>query len=306
MSEIGTLEALQGLHQELVAACDRRFENVEILRQALQAHADAFKKLLDKPARDATSRTAVQSGTSSLASPSQMGCPAIANQTVVAGIGQITVNDGGYKLNQDFVESTLKLADELELDEVEAAKVLLLVDAEGDMETLGRSLFECGIIRFHQTRKYLLDCMRLCIELTKDEDLDDEYPEFKDYIGEFTEQAIFGAAVPGGRTVSTGTRFVPRCMSAMSDIGLWLQRITEKVATSNLMYQSTPAIPAEFEETIEFTRVSLLQQHELLAVILCAAIEKNHSEVQNFRDAITQLKRADRYNIQLSKSLATP
>jgi nuclear pore complex protein Nup205 len=66
MSEIGSLEALQGLHQELVAACDHRFENVEILRQTLQAHANAFKKLLDKPARSSTSRTAVQSGTSSL------------------------------------------------------------------------------------------------------------------------------------------------------------------------------------------------------------------------------------------------
>lgn len=301
MSEIGTLEALQGLHQELVAACDHRFENVEILRQALQAHAEAFKKLLDKPARSQTSRTAVQSGTSSLAIYNTVS-GANANVLLVWGIGRITVNDEGYKLNQDFVESTLKLADELELDEVEAAKVLLLVDAEGDVETLGRSLFECGVIRFHQTRKYLLDCMRLCIELTKDDDLDDDYPDFKDYIGEYTEQAVFGAAVPG-QGASTSNKIVPRCISAMNDIGQWLQRIAEKVNTSNLMYQSTPTMPAEFAETMDFTRVSLLQQHELLAVIVSAAVDKNHSEGKDFKDFFSQLKRSDRYNIQLSKLL---
>lgn len=195
----------------------------------------------------------------------------------------------------------MKLADELELDEVEAAKVLLLVDAEGDMETLGRSLFECGIIRFHQTRKYLLDCMRLCIDLTKDDDLDDDFPDFKDDIEVFTEQAVFGAAVPGAQASSTGAKFVPRCISAMADIGAWLQRITEKVNTSNLMYQSPPAIPLELAETIQFTRVSLLQQHELLAVLLRSAVEKNHSDVQHFKDFFASLKKRERYDHLLGK-----
>jgi hypothetical protein len=62
MSELGALEGLQALHRELLAACEHRFENVEWLEQLLLAHSDAFKKLLDKPARDAKSRSAVQSG----------------------------------------------------------------------------------------------------------------------------------------------------------------------------------------------------------------------------------------------------
>ncbi|KAH8910283.1 hypothetical protein BR93DRAFT_950194 [Coniochaeta sp. PMI_546] len=268
MSEIGSLESLQSLHRELVAVCQHRFENVEVLRQSLLEHADAFKRLLDKPARDSRSRSTVQSG-------------------------KVKIKDDEYSLNQDFVDSTLKLADELELDEIEAAKVLL--EAEGDMEVMDRSLLECGIIRFHQYRKYLLDCMRLCIDLTNDDELEDE---IRDMIGEITEAIVFGAAVPGGQAVTPG-KFVPRCLNAMADIKVWLQRITEKIATTNLMYQSRPAIPADFEEAIEFSRFSLVQQHESLAVILSAAIEKHHSDVTHFKDFFSLLKKTDRYDQML-------
>ena len=62
MSEPGTLESLEALHKELLPASEYRFENVQFLEQSLLAHADAFRKLLDKPARDSKHRAAVQSG----------------------------------------------------------------------------------------------------------------------------------------------------------------------------------------------------------------------------------------------------
>lgn len=165
------------------------------------------------------------------------------------------------------------------------------------MEVMDRSLLECGIIRFHQQRKYLLDCMRLCIELTNDEELEEEV---KDVMGEITETIVFGAAVPGAQAGTPG-KFVPRCLAAMADIRVWLQWITEKVATTNLMYQSRPAVPSEVEESIEFSRVSLVQQHEALAIILCAAIEKHHSDVTHFKDFFSLLKKTDRYDQMLGK-----
>lgn len=296
MSEVGALEDLQSLHGELLAVCEHRLENVEVLRQALAAHADAFKKFLDKPPRNSTSRSAVQSGTWIASCRSiTAGVDAVANQ-VVCGLGKIKIEDDEYTLNQDFVDSTLKLADELDLDEIEAAKVLL--EAEDDMAVLGRSLLECGIIRFHQQRKYLLDCMRLLIDLSNDDELE---PDLKDYFGQITERDVFGAATPGDHVVTPG-KFVPRCLAAMTDIRVWLQRISEKVNTTNLMYQSKPAIPPEFEEAMEFSRVSLVQQHELLAVILSAAIEKHHSDVKHFRDFLEFLKKTDRYDHMLGKS----
>lgn len=266
MSEPGKLESLQALHAELVPACEHHFENVQFLEQSLLAHADAFKRLLDKPARDSKNRATVQTG-------------------------KITVDDEEYSLNQDFVDNTLKVADELELDEIETAKLLL--EAQAARELLDRSLFERGIIRFHQQRKYLLDCVRLCIQLANDDELEDG---FQDFFGAFVTETIYGAAVPGGQAPREEEKIVPRCMAAMQDIKVWLQRIAEKVATTNLMYQTQPAIPPEFQEAIEFSRVSLVQQHELLAVILCSAIEKHQASVKDFRAFFQLLKRIDRYD----------
>lgn len=62
MSETSPLESLEALHRELVAVCEHRFESLHILEQELDAHAQAFRKLLDKPARSETSRNVVKTG----------------------------------------------------------------------------------------------------------------------------------------------------------------------------------------------------------------------------------------------------
>lgn len=64
MTETSPLEALEALHRELVAVCEHRFESLHILEQELDAHTQAFRKLLDKPARSEKSRNAVKTGTS--------------------------------------------------------------------------------------------------------------------------------------------------------------------------------------------------------------------------------------------------
>lgn len=62
MAEVTALDGLQALHRELVAACEHRFESLHQLEQELDAHAEAFKKLLDKRPRSNASRDAVKTG----------------------------------------------------------------------------------------------------------------------------------------------------------------------------------------------------------------------------------------------------
>lgn len=62
MTEISPLDALEALHRELVAVCDHRFESLHVLEQELDSHAQAFRKLLDKPTRSEKSRAAVKTG----------------------------------------------------------------------------------------------------------------------------------------------------------------------------------------------------------------------------------------------------
>ena len=64
MEDRDTATGLRGLYQDLSALSASSFVNIERLRIELEAHIDDFKKLLDKPAKNNTSRQAVLSGES--------------------------------------------------------------------------------------------------------------------------------------------------------------------------------------------------------------------------------------------------
>jgi nuclear pore complex protein Nup205 len=62
MEDGDTLVGLRGLYQDLSALSDSSFVNIERLRVELETHIEDFKKLLDKPSKNNTSRQAVLSG----------------------------------------------------------------------------------------------------------------------------------------------------------------------------------------------------------------------------------------------------
>ena len=62
MTDLISLEELQALHQELLAVCDSRVDNLPILEQSLDALADRFKNPLKEPSKSNESRNAVMSG----------------------------------------------------------------------------------------------------------------------------------------------------------------------------------------------------------------------------------------------------
>ncbi|UZP41372.1 hypothetical protein NXS19_009188 [Fusarium pseudograminearum] len=182
--------------------------------------------------------------------------------------------------------------DEVELDELESTRCLL--ESQEDPNTLGRSLLECAIIRFHQQRKYVLDIVRLLLEI---EGLDDDIADaealesVKLYVAERLLQPSMGA--------DTTKRIVPRCMASMREIKAWLQKIGDKIAAAQTLGQTTTNGVSEQMETIEFSRVSLMQQHELLGVILCRSIEMRQGSTQDFLDFVSVLQKVDRYDALL-------
>ncbi len=62
MEDPGGLADLQGLHQDLLALEASRLRNVDRLWADLEAHVSEFKQLLDKPAKNETSRKALLAG----------------------------------------------------------------------------------------------------------------------------------------------------------------------------------------------------------------------------------------------------
>ncbi|KAK1756138.1 nucleoporin Nup186/Nup192/Nup205 [Echria macrotheca] len=269
MSGLRALEALQALHCELLAFRQHRFEDVQTLEELLAENTKTFRRFLDKKKRDQESRRKL-------------------------GAGKIALGENGeeeYEINSEFVDDALKVAEELDLDELEAARLLLDAAAEGDHEVYGRPLWACGVMRFHQERRFLLDCMRLMIEIAGDEDLEDG---MRDAFGDMVALTVYQIGAPG---TDTKDKFPIRCMDAMVSVRQTLQAIGQRMTAKSLLAQASLLSKiGEDAEVYEFARVSLVEQHELLAVILSSAVEAQLTTIDEFKDLIEWLKRADKYD----------
>ncbi|RDA91059.1 hypothetical protein CP533_3063 [Ophiocordyceps camponoti-saundersi (nom. inval.)] len=266
MADFTTLDALLAFHRELVAlqnGYDGGIENLEneFLARAFERELD---KLLEHPSKKEQSRNAVKSG-------------------------KISLDGSDYNINDKFQQDALLLSDELDLDELEATRLLL--DSQDDPPVLGRSLLECGIIRFHRQRNSALDTWRILLELDKVED-DADGTNAREDIKMFVAARLS----PSGPGVK---RYVPNCMSAMLRIKAWLQKLSDKIAAAQTLSQGNQAGLSEEMEAVEFARLSLVQQHELFGVILCRCIEKRQAETSDFFDFLSTLKKADKYDALL-------
>jgi hypothetical protein len=75
-----------------------------------------------------------------------------------------------------------------------------------------------------------------------------------------------------------------------------LQAVMEKAAAWNVLQQGGLGKPPANQETYDFSRSSLVEQHECLATILHAAVEKRHATVNDFQDFLKVIRKADKYD----------
>ena len=207
-------------------------------------------------------------------------------------IGKVERDGQIYEINDDFQQGTFQLADELNLDEVDASHIFF--DAQDDADATGRSILSCSIIRFHQRRKFLLDCLRLVLQQNAElEGNSEQEQELQNYLGQ-----IITESVRIQRTTNNTQTFVSRCISAMGSIRQWLQKISDKVSSASVLGQ--PSQP-DLLEIMEYQRHSLIKQHELLGVIILYLVKSNHSVVGDFELLLGVLKKADKYDNILGK-----
>lgn len=272
------LESLQALHADLLALSESRLSNVERLGIQLEAHIQDFRALLDKRARSEESRKSLETGTLEKLRSTRRRKEADINI-----LGQLNV-DGGYSINDEFQQSAKKLADTLDLDELTAAKLLL--EAQGESESTGRSLLTCSIVRFHQRRKELLDCIRLIFDLAADVNREENE---RDGLLHLADQVV---KPPNSPTASNDTlRYIRRCLTSMGDIKIWLQKLAEISNTGSVTGQQSEVL-----ETIEYQRVSLVKQHELVGIIVFYLVKQNHTILADFELVLETLKKVDKFD----------
>jgi nuclear pore complex protein Nup205 len=183
----------------------------------------------------------------------------------------------------------LQVADDLDLDELDAARICL--EAQPDSKTSSRSLNICSILRFHQQRKYLLDCLRLILQLA-----DDVGGSNHALVEGF--RSVIAEVVQAQDPSNNSTKYVTRCLTSMSDIKAWLQKLMDRLSGASVIGKEWQP---ELEEVVEYQRVSLVGQHETLSIIVLYLVKMDYSSVSNFELVLERLRTADKYDHFLRK-----
>jgi nuclear pore complex protein Nup205 len=204
-------------------------------------------------------------------------------------IGKLARDGQEYEINDQFQQGTFQLADELNLDEIDAAQIFL--DAQDDADATGRSVLSCSLIRFHQRRKTLLDCLRLILQFNGDADELLEQ-EVKDFLGHIIKDVV------RPQNATSSQNFVQKCLSAMGDIKRLLQKISDKISSASVLGQ--PSQPEQLE-IMEYQRSSLVKQHEILGTIILYLVKANHVIQGDFEVLLGALKKADKYDNLLGR-----
>lgn len=283
MTDLNSLDGLRGLHQDLIALEESQLRNIERLCTELEARIVEFRNLLDKPPKEESSRKTLNSGALFSEYPIQ-GIDAVRLLTSSSWIGTIQLDEEEYSVNAEFIEGTLLLADALDLDEIAAAQLFL--DAQQDTEILDRSNLVAAVIRFHERRQFLLECLRLVLKYSTDEHLESDPRDI------FLQLVTLILDTKDG-PARNGSLYVQKCLRAMSDIEKWLQVLGERhQGNLTLGKSSTP----ESDEIIGFQQVSLMQQHESLGALLTYLVKASHTGEEDFYKLLEHLPKLDRWN----------
>ncbi|KAK8154342.1 nucleoporin Nup186/Nup192/Nup205 [Phyllosticta citrichinensis] len=259
MADNDSFGILQGLHRDLVALSELRLGNIDRLWAELESRIDEFKRLLDKPRRNDRSREALRANT-------------------------LKIDEDEYEINDEFKQTTIRVADALDLDEIESAKICFA--AQQDIIDLDRSLFAASVIRFHERRQFLLESWRLLLKSAADPDCVDQIR-----YGVYT-RLVLGVEETG--RLQNGHAYWQKCLASMGEIERWLQSVGESILAGAVVGK---AATSEEMENLEYQRKSLTWQHQSLSAICTLLAKAGFISVDNFRVLLDTLKSLNKHDI---------
>jgi len=198
-------------------------------------------------------------------------------------LGTIEIDGVKYGINPDFQEETIQLADGLDLDELESAR--LLFQGQEEAATLDRPALACAVIHFHETRRFLLECLRLLVKQSQDLDCAEEIRVAFLQLVSLVLETKDGPA-------RNGSLFSRKCVGAMEGCEKWLQALGERVQSAQTLGQTT--IPT-LDEIMDFQQESLNTQHESLGAIVAYLVKGSHTSVEDFHKVLDRMPSIDRW-----------
>jgi nuclear pore complex protein Nup205 len=201
--------------------------------------------------------------------------------------GKLKVEGQEFQINEAFQQSALQVADALDIDEVEAAKLLL--EAQTETPLPGQSYLFVVVTNFHDQRELLVQCLRLVLrESQEHEDDDGQQRRMQDIMLQILD-------IKNGAP-NNGSGYARKCMTTMSDIENWQTRLFEQAQKATVLGSSQgPEILA----ILEIQRSSLSKQHEALGASLCYLFRGNYTTADDLRKLLEVPKRFDRIDLAL-------
>lgn len=178
----------------------------------------------------------------------------------------------------------MQLANGLDLDEVEAARLLL--SSQRDAEGLDRSSISSAAVRFHERRQLLLECLRLVLRRSADPDAEEEQRDV------LRQSVALILEIKDG-PARNGSLYAQKCLTGMASIEKWLQALGDRAqGVLTLGQTSNP----EDDEMLQFQQASLGQQHESLGAIITFLVKANYTGVEDFYKVLEHLPSLDKWN----------
>ncbi|KAK5443269.1 hypothetical protein LTS15_010804 [Exophiala xenobiotica] len=257
-----SLVRLQGLHADLIAFSETRLANIDRLWSELEDSLDDLRRLLDKATSSVADREAYNSG-------------------------KITVDDQEYSVNDDFKHISRAIATALDLDEIEAGRLLIAVQA--DPNSNDESLVIDVVSSYHNRRDLLLQSLRITLQQSL-------ILEAEGGVRQLFETTVAKVLEIDGGVTNNGSLFARKCLNTLEDI----ERLQTKVADA-LQSKAVLGGPRgpEFYATLEFQRDSLFKQHEALACILAYLFQGDYTNQEDLRKLHAAVKRWNRIDFNL-------
>jgi nuclear pore complex protein Nup205 len=211
------------------------------------------------------------------------------------------VDDVVYSINEDFRQQTIQIAEELDLDEMECAKLFL--EAQHDAHDLDRSPIVSAVMRFHKRRQFLLESLRMAFAAGQDDDLDENENDSENGVVQDEQEQnmremlrLFTTDVLnfGDNRIQGPSKYWQKCISAMQDIEHGLQRVADRTQRASVIGQS---LSQEEEQIMEYERDTLNTQHESLGAIAAFLVGHGNLNTGNFRSLLAKVKTLDRHDV---------
>ncbi|AAS51288.2 ACR061Cp [Eremothecium gossypii ATCC 10895] len=161
--------------------------------------------------------------------------------------GEITLSDGDrYKINQQFIIAAVQLADELNLDELAVAELLLSSDEELDALDQDLLLLNQGKVRFYLRKQFILQVVSYVVNVHS------------------SESEVYRAIVEDGQLID-------KILKGCKAVHQQLDDIKQSINKAQILdtYDSL------FQQNVNFKRDFLLKEYDILAQILYGVVKNS-------------------------------